>query len=274
MSDSMETLRGARGVRWLVGAVVVLLVVVVILVVQLVRRSGSDVAQTSTATPAVTLDDVIPGEGATRQSVNVPAVGVGYPDTCVGAAQAAAGWTTDLLGGLTAENGASVEALEAALQDEVLASTYTRTPGGDDPAEVIVTAAQNWAEEPDASPVNEVHLEYGAFRLASCTEGQEAAVTVYGPLLTNGWRGGSPTTPDGSAYENVVVYSFALVSEGGQWRIRTVRDEMTADTTGALDYLAPWGEAFQAAGTARSSEAQKALVAAVGAGGHAYVHGE
>lgn len=255
--------------------VVVVVTVVAILVVGTVflvrmRASTQDSQGASASSTSVTLDTVIPGQGAGGKSNNIPSVGVNYVDTCVGAAQASAGWTIDLLGGLTPQNGVSADALNKTLESEVLASTYERTPLGNDPAENIVSAATNWEADKSANPVNEVHLQDGAYKLVSCNEHHSAQVTVYGSVTTNGWRGGSPKTENGSTYETPIVYSYTLTSVDGMWRIQLVKDEVTAEHDGRMDYLKRWGQVYQEEGTLQSKKAQDALLSALGAGGHAY----
>ena len=272
----VEDDRPGRGRLVVVVAAVVVAILVVGTVVLVRMRDGSkDNQGASASSTSVTLDTVIPGQGAGGKSSNIPSVGINYADTCVGAAQAAAGWTIDLLGGLTAQNGASVDALNRTLESEVLAPSYERTPLANDPAESIVSAATNWEADKSASPVNEVHLQDGAFKLVSCNEHHSAQVTVYGSVTTNGWRGGSPKTEDGSTFETPIVYSYTLTSVDGMWRIQTVKNEVTADKhDGRMDYLRPWGEVYKSEGTLQSKKAQDALLPALGAGGHAYMHGK
>ena len=272
----IEDDRPGRGRLVVVVAAVVVAILVVGTVVLVRMRDGSKGNQgASASSTSVTLDTVIPGQGAGGKSSNIPSVGVNYADTCVGAAQAAAGWTIDLLGGLTSKNGASVDALNRTLESEVLAPSYERTPLANDPAESIVSAATNWEADKSASPVNEVHLQDGAFKLVSCNEHHSAQVTVYGSVTTNGWRGGSPKTEDGSTFETPIVYSYTLTSVDGMWRIQTVKNEVTADRhDGRMDYLKPWGEVYKSEGTLQSKKAQDALLPALGAGGHAYMHGK
>lgn len=269
----VESDRPGKGRLVVVVAAVVVLIVAagaaVIMRMNAMDTQGEQGSQSS-ATP-VTLDTVVPGQGASGKSVNIPTVSIGYADTCVGAAQAAAGWTIDLVGGLTPQNGGSVDSLTATLENEVLAPTYTRSPLGNDPAESIVNAANNWEEDGTATPVTEVHLENGAYKLVSCNEHDSAQVIVYGSVTTNGWRGGSPKTKDGSTYEAPLVYSFTLTSVDGNWRIQTVEDEVTADKhDGKMDYLKPWGDVYRETGTLQSKKAQDALLPAIGAGGHPY----
>ena len=272
----VEDDRPGRGRLVVVVAAVVVAILVVGTVVLVRMRDGSKDGQgASASSTSVTLDTVIPGQGAGGKSSNIPSVGVNYADTCVGAAQAAAGWTIDPLGGLTSKNGASVDALNRTLESEVLAPSYERTPLANDPAESIVSAAENWEADKSASPVNEVHLQDGAFKLVSCTEHHSAQVTVYGSVTTNGWRGGSPKTVDGSTFETPIVYSYTLTSVDGMWRIQTVKNEVTADKhDGRMDYLRPWGEVYKSEGTLQSKKAQDALLPLLGAGGHAYMHGK
>lgn len=272
----VEDDRPGRGRLVVVVAAAVVAILVVGTVVLVRMRDGSKGNQgTSASSNSVTLDTVIPGQGAGGKSSNIPSVGVNYADTCVGAAQASAGWTIDLLGGLTSKNGASVDALNRTLESEVLAPSYERTPLANDPAESIVSAAENWEADKSASPVNEVHLQDGAFKLVSCNEHHSAQVTVYGSVTTNGWRGGSPKTEDGSTFETPIVYSYTLTSVDGMWRIQTVKNEVTADKhDGRMDYLKPWGEVYKSEGTLQSKKAQDALLPALGAGGHAYMHGK
>lgn len=272
----VEDDRPGRGRLVLVVAAVVVAILVVGTVVLVRMRAGSKDSQgASASSTSVTLDTVIPGQGAGGKSSNIPSVGISYADTCVGAAQASAGWTIDLLGGLTPQNGASADTLSRTLKNEVLAPSYERTPLGNDPAENVVSAATNWEADKSASPVNEVHLQDGAFKLVSCNEHHAAQVTVYGSVTTNGWRGGSPKTEDGSTFETPIVYSYTLTSVDGMWRIQTVKDEVTADKhDGRMDYLKPWGEVYQSEGTLQSKKAQDALLPALGAGGHAYIHGK
>lgn len=272
----IEDDRPGRGRLVVVVAAVVVAILVVGTVVLVRMRDGSkDNQGASASSTSITLDTVIPGQGAGGKSSNIPSVGINYADTCVGAAQAAAGWTIDLLGGLTAQNGASVDALNRTLESEVLAPSYERTPLANDPAESIVSAATNWEADKSASPVNEVHLQDGAFKLVSCNEHHSAQVTVYGSVTTNGWRGGSPKTEDGSTFETPIVYSYTLTSVDGMWRIQTVKNEVTADRhDGRMDYLKPWGEVYKSEGTLQSKKAQDALLSALGAGGHAYMHGK
>lgn len=272
----IEDDRPGRGRLVVVVAAVVVAILVVGTVVLVRMRDGSkDNQGASASSTSITLDTVIPGQGASGKSSNIPSVGINYADTCVGAAQAAAGWTIDLLGGLTAQNGASVDALNRTLESEVLAPSYERTPLANDPAESIVSAATNWEADKSASPVNEVHLQDGAFKLVSCNEHHSAQVTVYGSVTTNGWRGGSPKTEDGSTFETPIVYSYTLTSVDGMWRIQTVKNEVTADRhDGRMDYLKPWGEVYKSEGTLQSKKAQDALLPALGAGGHAYMHGK
>jgi hypothetical protein len=258
-----------------VAAVVVAILVVGTVVLVRMRDGGKDSQGASASSTSVTLDTVIPGQGAVGKSSNIPSVGVNYADTCVGAAQASAGWTIDLLGGLTAQNGASVDTLNRTLESEVLAPSYERTPLANDPAESIVSAAKNWEADKSASPVNEVHLQYGAYKLVSCDEHHSAQVTVYGSVTTNGWRGGAPKTTDESTYEMPLVYSYKMTSVNGYWRIQAVADEVTADRhDGKMDYLKTWGKIYQETGTLQSKKAQNALLPALGSGGHAYVHGK
>ena len=255
-----------------VAAVVVAILVVGAVVLVRMNKTGTQSKRGAALSSAsVTLDTVIPGQGAGGKSNNISSVGVSYADTCVGAAQAAAGWTIDLLGGLTPQNGASADALSKTLEGEVLAPTYERTPLGNDPAENIVNAATNWEADKSANPINEVHLQDGAYKLVSCNEHHAAQVTVYGSVTTNGWRGGSTKTENGSTYETPIVYSYTLTSVDGTWRIQMVKDEVTADKhDGRMDYLKPWGEVYQSEGTLQSKKAQDALLPALGAGGHAY----
>lgn len=270
----VEEDRPGRG-RLVLAVVAVVVAILVVGTVVLVRmRAGSkDSQEASASSTSVTLDMVIPGQGSGGKSSNIPSVGISYADTCVGAAQASAGWTIDLLGGLTPQNGASVDALNKALKSEVLAPTYERTPLGNDPAENIVNAATNWEADKSVSPVNEVHLQDGAFKLVSCNEHHAAQVTVYGSVTTNGWRGGSPKTKDNSTFETPIVYSYTLTSVDGMWRIQMVKDEVTADKhDGRMDYLKPWGEVYQSEGTLQSKKAQDALLPALGAGGHTYTN--
>ena len=267
----VEDDRPGRGRLVMVVAAVVVAILVVGTVVLLRMRAGSKGGQEASASSAsVTLDTVIPGQGAGGNSDNISSVGVNYADTCVGAAQASAGWTIDLLGGLTPQNGASADALSRTLESEVLAPTYERTPLGNDPAKNVVSAAMNWEADKSANPINEVHLQYGAYKLVSCTEHHSAQVTVYGSVTTNGWRGGSPKTVDGSTFETPIVYSYTLTSVDGMWRIQLVKDEVTAEHDGKMDYLKPWGEVYKSEGTLQSKKAQDALLPALGAGGDAY----
>lgn len=268
----VEADRPSKGrlVAVMAAVVAVILVIGITAVVRMNKTDAQD-DQGTHSSAAVTLDTVVPGQGASGKSANIPTVNVGYADTCVGAAQATAGWTIDLLGGLTPQNGASVESLRATLENEVLAPTYERTPLGNDPTESVLNAAINWESDAAATPVTEVHLQDGAYKLVSCNEHHSAQVIVYGSVTTNGWRGGSPKTQDGSTYEAPIVYSYTLTSIDGSWRIQTVKDEVAGDKgDGRMDYLKPWGEIYQETGTLQSKEAQDALLSAIGAGGHKY----
>lgn len=269
----VEDDRPSKGRLVVVVAVVVILILVVgaVVLVRMNKVGTQSKRGAELSSASVTLDTVIPGQGAGGKSSYIPSVGINYVDTCVGAAQATAGWTVDLLGGLTPQNGASADTLNKTLESEVLAPTYERTPLGNDPAENIVSAATNWEANKSASPVNEVHLQDGAYKLVSCNEHHTAQVTVYGAVTTNGWRGGSPKTEDSSTYETPIVYSYTLTSVNGMWRIQMVKDEVAADKhDGRMNYLKPWGEVYQSEGTLQSKKAQDTLLPTLGSGGHAY----
>lgn len=268
--------------RGIVRALAIGLVIVVVLAVAawgLLRgRNKSEKAQpasSSSATTNTTLDNIVPGTGALRASSNIPKIKVGYPSTCIGAGEAVAGWTDQVLVGVTPVNSPSREALEALLEDEILAPSYTRTPGGTDPADVLPKIADEYNHTASAKPVSEGHAEYGAFKLLSCNAGSDAEVTLYEPIMTNGWRANAELSDE--AYESFIVYTFDLVDDGGEWRISRVND-LTAvqnnDHDSSLDYLDPYFEAANSVKTFMRADLQKKLVSAAGSGTHAYVSGK
>lgn len=240
-----------------------------------VRGGGSAGGGGSQASgEAVSLDGIVPGQGAARASAHVPGIGVGYQATCAGAGQAAAGWTIQLLAGLTTTTGAAgADELQGLLDEEVLAPTRTEMPTGTDPAASVVKAARDYAAEgAGAAPVNELHAEYGAFKLNTCAEGSSADVVLYAPLVTNGWRANTPDVSE--PVEQPIVYGFDMVAVDGEWRIEKVQDLTSAENLqhdGSLDYLEPWAQAAEKTETFQSDQAQEALVGALGVGGHKYM---
>lgn len=222
---------------------------------------------------AVSLDGIVPGQGAARASARVPGISVGYPATCAGAGQAAEGWTRQVLAGLTpTTSAAGAQALQGLLDEEVLAPAYAESPTGTDPAASAVKAAKDYvAEGASAPPVNELRAEYGAFKLNTCAEGASADVVLYAPLMTNGWRANTPRLEQSA--EQAIVYGFHMVAVDGEWRIDKVQDLTSAEDLkheGSLDYLKPWAQAAQKAGSFQSDQAQEALIGALGVGGHKY----
>ncbi|AYD89181.1 hypothetical protein D5R93_02310 [Actinomyces lilanjuaniae] len=275
---------GRRGTL-LVAVVAVAVVVAVVAVAAVVlrgqaSREGRPAGSPEQTSEEVSLDEVVPGSGSLRESEHVPGVRVGYEATCPGAGQAVAGWTEQVLGGVTTQNAAAgAGALEALLEEEVLSPTWERVPGaGDsDPVRTVVAAAETYEEEGEAAepePVNRLRAEWGAWRLLACEEGSSAEVELYAPLETNGWRGATPRSREPA--EQLLFYRFALVAAGGEWRVESLTDvaaEETSDHGGQLDFLEPYGDRAFQDGTFLTAGAQDSLMGVLGTGAHRYVAG-
>ena len=131
-------------------------------------------------------------------------------------------------------------------------------PDSTDPAETVLSISKRRAdgEMGVSTPVNDVHFEFGAFRLLTCKEGVQATVEVYAPLLTNGWRSNSPRSKNGDTLEQPIAYRYKLTNINGEWRAETLQDITAAENFNhdhSLDYLKPWAEAMKSSGGAMTT---------------------
>ena len=254
----------------------VLVVVLVVGAVVLMRITGTDerasgASASASASSGATLDSIVPGEGGAAESVNVPGVGVDYADTCVGAAQAAGGWSTQVFGVSQAAAGVASEAFSDFVLIELVVADATVREG--DPVMVTAATANAVAAAQSAGqdiPNDVAEFDRGGFRLDSCTAGDKAVVTVVGTVLTDGWSysPASGTTTSEQPYREIRSFTYHLVSRDGSWR-----DQQLMDGRDALSALTAFGSAYVAADYVMTDGVRSSLKSDLGAGGHLYVSG-
>lgn len=273
----------------------------------LVSPSPSDseatVASPSPAAPR-NLDEVVAGQGARSTSVLVPDLGVDYPDTCVGAAQAAAGWQMQVMAPGPVMQAAIDRAGDRATAVPVFLeaiATDVLEPGKVDPSvgavdeqnlkEVVgalratMTAMGGPEDGWERRNLGATRTEPVAFRLERCDEHSQAEVTVVSlehlPL----------EAVEGDEVDVLPLFSrVALASYDGQWRIRAAEtslaglsDSRTGERSGlagGFDVAAVDSEEMGAAVDhlvskgAADREVRGEVADALGRGGHAYLEAE
>lgn len=231
----------------------------------LVSPSPSGVAVASvSASPVVpaSLDEVVAGQGARATSELVPGLGIDYPDTCVGAAQAAAGWqvqvmvpgpTMRTLFDQASSRGEGAQRLLDAISQEVVA------PGAEESAQTLAVyrAAANmgavdekiWQERNMTGASTMPRL----FRMESCDEHSRAAVTIVSEVRLSEESAAAAREWDGDSAPAVlpVFSTMVLVSHEGQWRIESATSSMFGmlDSSTGEDVSGDSGpDSFNAAG--------------------------
>lgn len=265
---------------------------------------GERTAQAS-PTPAepTSLDDIVAGTGARATSATVPGLGVGYPDTCIGAAQAAAGWQVQAMMPGPAMQSAidakgdmalGLEAFYTALTDEVLipgildsGQDGVKQVFGAMPAIMAATAdeGETWRERDMGATV----VTPLAFRMESCTEHSMATVTLVSQAkMSEKARAAVPEemlSGDGAPVFSTMEFS----SHGGVWRLSAVetsamgtRDPQSGERQGyianfdlsRLNVSAMEDPMVQLLQTQNATpEIRHQFAQAFGRGGHVYLEG-
>lgn len=264
---------------------------------------SEDRAPAASASPAVpgNLDEIVAGQGARAASSLVPEVGVDYPDTCVGAAQAAAGWQMQVMA-----PGATMQAAIDRAGDRYSAvpvfleaiATDVLEPGKVDPSagvvdeqslkEVVGAVRATMSAMGGSGDAWEKHnlgatvTEPLAFRMERCEEHSAAEVTVVSLEQL------PPEAVDGEEGSTLPLFSrLTLAAHDGQWRIRAAEtslagtyDSRTGERSGlagGFDAATVDSEAMGAAvdhllsSGSMDREVRAELAGALGRGGHAYL---
>lgn len=266
-----------RRIAWGVAVIVAVVVVALVVTVLVGRHNESNEASASGTTDSskynTSLDDVVIGDGATSKSKNDPAVGVEFPTTCIGAAQAAGEWASTVFGVDQASAKVSPSAFSALVLNEIMSKDAVIRD--DDPVSLAAATADDVTaakENKQPLPTDDAQFNEGGFKLQSCTAGTEATITVIGNVLTNHWSWDSDTNTSSTAAgknEDIRAYSFQLVARDGYWRVQQV-----VDAHDTLASMTTFGAAWTKSSGQMTSDVRDALKSDMGAGGHLYEEGE
>lgn len=211
-----------------------------------VQSVASATASTAAGLPeATSLDDIVPGSGARAQSTLLPGVGVNFPATCIGAAQAAASWQASVVnmasplyvGLVESSTGDEQELLgvRQALEDEVLGAGGVESTTVYGVTRNLFTLPARIGVKGEREETT-VYLHPKAFRLESCTEGERAIATTVA----------AASMKDGAIKDQDVVgmdiSTFVLDAADGAWRITAVESSACGFVSSSGQDLGEAGE--------------------------------